>query len=412
MATINSINNKITSGDFTITLGDAVITAGNIEFPDTTSTPTGAILMNANRFLHGYGTTTVGSSNVFTGRDSGNFTLTTATATGNSGVGAQSLKGLTIGKNNSSLGVNSLFSCTEGDANVAIGAGALVLMTTGDNNVAIGRNSTGGNGVLRNLVTGSNNTAIGMDSGLSYTGAESNNVLLQNVGVIGEDNVMRLGTAGSGAGQVDTTYIAGPTMNIATDAVAGTVIIGNVTGATAVNINTGTGDFALASATGTIISALDTGEITQPLQPAFNAYNSVTDANVTGDGTGYTIIFDTVRFDQNSDYNNGTGVFTAPVTGRYMFSASTRLEELAAAHTIGIIQIVTSNLTYGFNEINIGGVRDGNNISSLSCSMLVDMDASDTCSIDVFVFNGALAVDVSGEAAATRYTTFSGYLVA
>ncbi len=62
------------------------------------------------------------------------------------------------------------------------------------------------------------------------------------------------------------------------------------------------------------------GAVTKPSNPAFLARNSVTDSNVTGNGTEVTIDFDTEVFDQGGDFASDT--FTAPVTGRYQLNVS------------------------------------------------------------------------------------------
>jgi hypothetical protein len=49
-------------------------------------------------------------------------------------------------------------------------------------------------------------------------------------------------------------------------------------------------------------------------QPAFNAYRS------TDQTTDNALVFDTVRFNQGSHYNNSTGKFTAPLAGLYYFA--------------------------------------------------------------------------------------------
>lgn len=152
------------------------------------------------------------------------------------------------------------------------------------------------------------------------------------------------------------------------------------------------------------------GELTMSAQPAFLAYRSASVANVTGAGTVYTVAFDTEVFDQNADYNNGTFTFTAPVTGRYMFSCGVGVTGLTVLMTQGTIDIVTSNRTYRSEEASYGVIQNASNAVSLSYSVLVDMDAADTATVQLTVSNGAgNTADLDGGAAPAR-TFFSGYL--
>lgn len=67
------------------------------------------------------------------------------------------------------------------------------------------------------------------------------------------------------------------------------------------------------------------GEITYPSQCAFRAILAADKLNVTGNGTTYTIPFDTEDYDQNADFNAGTGIFVAPVTGKYQLTLAVLL---------------------------------------------------------------------------------------
>lgn len=151
------------------------------------------------------------------------------------------------------------------------------------------------------------------------------------------------------------------------------------------------------------------GQITTPLQPMFLAYLSSSTAGVTGDSTAHTVIFDTEIFDRNADYNNATGTFTAPVTGIYRLTARVCFATLGAAHTTGIIAIVTGNRTHETRYGNVGAMRDANNDLTLSIDVLADMDAADTATVVVRADNGALSVVVRGSS--TAITTFQGELV-
>src|SRR5574338_606447 len=209
------------------------------------------------------------------------------------------------------------------------------------------------------------------------------------------------GTMGIGTDATDNA------INIGTAANTGrTITIGNTTGTSDLDLRYGTGNFTLASGTGTVMIGEDTGEITYPLQPCFMAYNSTTRADVTGSGEVYTLIFDTERFDQNSDWD-GTSTFTAPVTGRYYFGATALFQQVISTMT-SVMLIVTSNKTYVFG--NYPGLIAAGNFP-ISASIIADLDAADTAQFQVIVGGGTKVVDISGDATDIR-TWLSGYLVA
>ena len=63
------------------------------------------------------------------------------------------------------------------------------------------------------------------------------------------------------------------------------------------------------------------------------AYLSTSPTNISGDGTVYTIIFDTVQYDSGSNYNNSNGQFTAPATGKYFVATNVYFTNLSTSYT-------------------------------------------------------------------------------
>lgn len=82
----------------------------------------------------------------------------------------------------------------------------------------------------------------------------------------------------------------------------------------------------------------------------FYVQNTVTRSNVTGDGTAYTIPYDTIIQDRNiastSSFNTTTGVFTAPITANYTFSAGALLTSGTGTADSLVVELVTSAGTF------------------------------------------------------------------
>ena len=166
-------------------------------------------------------------------------------------------------------------------------------------------------------------------------------------------------------------------------------------------------DQTLSFRTGTSVEGLKidaTGAVTKPLQPAFLAQV----ASAQTDLANYlnVVIFGTEIFDQNADFNPSNGIFTAPVTGKYMLSTFIGLDQIPATGT-GVLQlqIAASNRTVyaAFDPI----VFDATSTKyTFTQSLLLDMDASDTAKIQVYMPVSSSTVDINTQ------SFFSGYLVA
>lgn len=145
-------------------------------------------------------------------------------------------------------------------------------------------------------------------------------------------------------------------------------------------------------------------------RPLFSAYKSSASTNATGDGTAPTVVFDTEISDRNSNYNNSTGVFTAPVTGKYLFTINVMIYTISSSHTSGLIQLVTSNRTYAIGYINPYNAKHTNtDVYSFDVSVIADLDNGDTAYVAVQVLGGTKTVGVYG--AGAPYTSLQGYLL-
>lgn len=370
-----AINNAITLGDL------AVVTSGNssltLQSGDLTISGTGASAganINIAAYTPGDGTQGViqenGGNTLFFASDSGityvgNAAGNTTSTAINTGIGTLALNAVTTGANNVAVGHNAGEDLTEGESNIFVGQGVCSLLTTGSKNTVIGRaigSASTFNGSRNLIITAGN--SLGQTA---YTGTESNNVLIQNIGVAAESNVMRLGTHGSSSGQVNRTYIA--------------------------------------------------GEVTIPNQPAFEVYLASNANNVTGTGTSYLIGSTggatwTENFDRGSDFDNSTAAqFTAPITGLYSFTFAVRMGDITAAMASMLVTLTMTGQNHVLGPINVGAVRNGGNTYGTTGSCLTNMVAGDTATLNVAIFSGAGdTADVLGGSSANTY--FSGMLVA
>lgn len=146
----------------------------------------------------------------------------------------------------------------------------------------------------------------------------------------------------------------------------------------------------------------------QSSNPRFLATASTSASNVTGGGQTHTVVFNNEITDVGAGYNPATGIFTAPVTGTYMFSAGVLVSGIVS-HTRYDLLLVTTARTYSLSLHNCLNTQTGGFDHSGTCAISVPMTAGDTARVNIVVSGGTQVVSVFGDAA--NWTTFSGHLV-
>lgn len=156
-------------------------------------------------------------------------------------------------------------------------------------------------------------------------------------------------------------------------------------------------------------ATIDTnGNVITSSNCAFSAVQSANITNVTGDGTVYTVICNTEIFDIGNNYNNATGIFTAPVTGKYQFIGNVWFGNIGAGNQ-GSVQIQTTARRYVGSAFNPSTVKDSNNQVIQHATAIADMNAGDTARLQFSVTGQAKTISALGNGEPIMF--FQGRLV-
>lgn len=165
----------------------------------------------------------------------------------------------------------------------------------------------------------------------------------------------------------------------------------------------------IVAPTGNIYGSIG-GYIPHP-KPSFQARLTTDATDVTGDGTTFTVLFQTKTWDTGVNYTAATGKFVAPYTGIFRFNVQLALNQLAAAHNQHTVSLVTTNRTYPFlTDDFAAGASPFIGQRVISGSLLCDMDATEEAYVTVKISGSTKIVDILS-AATNAVSFFAGELV-
>ena len=99
------------------------------------------------------------------------------------------------------------------------------------------------------------------------------------------------------------------------------------------------------------ISIDSTARVTTPNQPSFNAQRT-SNQGIQG---GTTLVFNQARHNTGNHYNSGTGVFTAPVTGDYLFTFKALFYAFAADEYLDLYSTVNGTTRNRYEQTGNNG---------------------------------------------------------
>ena len=206
----------VTGTIFVVGSGDINVAGSPLSDTLTISITPGSFIETVNgNSGHASGSTitlTTGASNaqgtaLVTGDNAHTLTITFTDSNTNTGIGAGVFSNPSFsGSDNTALGRRAGFANTSATGNTFIGSDAGISVTTGPFNTIVGYF-----GAI-DLVTGTGNTILGANSGFSYAGAESDNILINDSGVNGESNTLHIGVSSLTASYIGGIYGVTPVM--------------------------------------------------------------------------------------------------------------------------------------------------------------------------------------------------------
>ena len=224
-----------------------------------------------------------------------------------------------------------------------------------------------------------------------------------NADVVGDLTVtggdITLGDSGSPA----TTYIrdSGGDARISL-ANAGGVILRDLSGGAEFSVNNGfayvygylqvVGDIKNSAGLTTTTMNSD-GSITNPLQPMVYAYRNSTQ-DLSPNTSWETVIFNDesttndTAFDVGSDFNTGTGVFTAPADGKYLISTEVMLTNVPASDAYILLNLITTksaadSISQYAGRVNPGSWDAEMDYYQIAGTWLANMSSGDTAYVQV-----------------------------
>ena len=194
-------------------------------------------------------------------------------------------------------------------------------------------------------------------------------------------------TTATETGHGNNFYFDGAYKRIAASAATRHIQDGN--GHTFDVVPSGSANSTISWNTATLISP--DGYVTKPNQPCFSATATTTNIPLT---TSTTVTLSAERFDVGGNLANN--IFTAPVTGKYLFTYIYYVTNLDNGHTTFDCHILTSNKQYQQTMRPTAFMtHDGN--FGVSGSVIADMDINDTCRYTVYVSGGSAQTDIHGD---------------
>lgn len=116
-------------------------------------------------------------------------------------------------------------------------------------------------------------------------------------------------------------------------------------------------------------------------------------------------------YDINSDYNNATYTYLAPVTGNYFIQCNLNISGITANHSDSILYIEPTGKTLISSHLNLALNRTPSNTGYAYINSVVTLTAGDTVTFSIQVSSIDKTINILTNGAADPLSWIAGYLL-
>lgn len=143
--------------------------------------------------------------------------------------------------------------------------------------------------------------------------------------------------------------------------------------------------------------------------PSFRVYLGADQVNIAGDASFSPIDLDTVVYDTTSSFNTVTHIYTAPISGVYVFNMGICLNGMTSGHTASFGFIYVNSYYYYTDESNPYASQSSSGNFDTTGGFMFKLTAGNTIKLGCLVRTSTKTVSCIG---GNERTFLSGYCVA
>lgn len=128
-------------------------------------------------------------------------------------------------------------------------------------------------------------------------------------------------------------------------------------------------------------------------KPWFVATANFVTSSATGNGTAFNPVFNAFT---GSGYSTSTGLFTAPISGWYLFDVNMDCGNIQTSMTLATYFLVTTSQTYQFSNFNPAAIKGPSGACMSAATLLTFLAKNNTAFPRIIISNSTKVTNWNG----------------